>query len=381
MWDDDEPNEQVTDIKTVRNDFNKAIVDLRSEMHQLSVDDPTTRASGGLADLDDVVTEFSSPISNLEARTSGEGFASGDHVFNSAAAVLDFLEEEVVPNAGCFWDLFSVLASMSPKRQRGKDKADETYSAKRIQSTQLDNDLLASMTHERPDVLYARRVGGDLGCLEDGFVACPTYKAWITGTESNKMKLTKELKLFCSGVNGSIPKGASYCGLAISLLSDVKNRWSTLCAFIDTFYIKLTDVALFPIDKAWKLTGRCLAAVFTAMGSHRAPVSLLDDLVPLENKGSCMWGVMQCHQIVFEFEKVDYRGHPVVTEMNLLLLMERVDPGIPIANEERIKRLENDAKSASTEAKRMDEKIKKLERDLTNLTTAVGTLRTKCNKP
>jgi hypothetical protein len=56
---------------------------------------------------------------------------------------------------------------MSSKRQRRKEKAGETYSAKIINSTQLDNNILAAMTHERPDVLYAKRVGGELGALEE----------------------------------------------------------------------------------------------------------------------------------------------------------------------------------------------------------------------
>jgi hypothetical protein len=319
-------------------------------------------------------------LGDLEARTSGEGYASGDHVFNSESSVSEWLLAENVPNAGCFWDLFSVLACMSPKRQRGKEKADETYSAKRINSTQLDNDLLAAMTHERPDVLYAKRVGGELGALEDGFVGCPSYKAWITGTESYRSKLTKDLRQFCTTVEGSMPKGASYRSLALSLICDVKTQWSTLCSFVDSFYIELTGVANFPKEKAWRLTGRCVAAVFTTMGSYRASVSRLDDLVSLENKAACMWGVMQCHRAVSEFEQVDYRGHPgVVTEMNLFLLIERIDPTVILQNEEKIKKLESENKAAQSELKRVTETCSKMSRDFTNLNTAVTALRTKVN--
>ncbi len=185
---------------------------------------------GGRPDLDILSTEILERLGDLEARSSGEGFASGDHVFNSETSVSKWLVAEKVPNAGCFWDLFSVLA----------DKADETYSAKRINSTQLDNDLLAAMTHERPDVLFAKRVGGKLGALEDGFVGCPSYKAWITGTESYRAKLTKDLRQFCTAVEGSMAKGASYRSLALSLIGDVKTQWSTLCSFID--YLELIHI-------------------------------------------------------------------------------------------------------------------------------------------
>jgi hypothetical protein len=66
--------------------------------------------------------------------------------------------------------------------------------------------------------------------------------------------------------------------------------------------------------------------------------------------------------------------------MNLFLLMERVDPSLMAKNEERIKRLENKVKAATSDDKKLTDKCTKLERDLTNLTTAVGTLRGKISK-
>jgi hypothetical protein len=114
------------------------------------------------------------------------------------------------------------------------------------------------------------------------------------------------------------------------------------------------------------------------MGSYRARVGLFDDLVPLEQKGACFWNVLQCHRMVFEFEKVNYRGHPgVVTEMNFFLLMERVDPAVMAHNEEQIKKLESESKALSADNKRLNDKYSKVERDLTNLTSAVSILRGK----
>jgi hypothetical protein len=179
-----------------------------------------------------------------------------------------------------------------------------------------------------------------------------------------------------------MPKGVSYRSLALSLIGDVKMQWSTMCSFIDYFYIKLTGVANFPKDKAWKLTGRCVAAVFTAMGSYRASVSRLDDLVLLENKSACMWGVMQCYRVVAKFEAVDYQGHPGnVTEMNLFLLIEQIDPTIIVQNDSKIKQLESENKAITSELKWVTETCAGLKRDFTNLNTAFATLQTKVNKP
>jgi hypothetical protein len=175
----------------------------------------------------------------------------------------------------------------------------------------------------------------------------------------------------------------TYCTfcLALKFLGDVQTQWPTLCSFIDSFYIELTGVANFPKEKAWKLTGWCVAAVFTTMGSYHARVSRLDNLVDLENKSSCMWGVMQCHRVLLEFERGDYPGHPgVMMEMNLFLLIERIDPTIICSNKEKIKCLEAENKTLLGEVKCFDEKCKNLVRDLTNLTSAVAGLHSKVNK-
>jgi hypothetical protein len=66
-----------------------------------------------------------------------------------------------------------------------KDKASKIYSAKCILAGSYD-------TREHPDVFYAKWVGGELGALEDGFMGCPSYKAWI-----------------CTAVGGSIAKGVN----------------------------------------------------------------------------------------------------------------------------------------------------------------------------
>jgi hypothetical protein len=127
----DDPKEDTNAaIHKVRSTLETSIGELRADVDAL-VAQTGARGSGGSGrpDLDDLVSEILGRLGDLEARTSGEGFASGDHVFNSETSMSEWLLAESVPNAGCFGDLFSVLACMSPERQRGKEKAGETYSA------------------------------------------------------------------------------------------------------------------------------------------------------------------------------------------------------------------------------------------------------------
>jgi hypothetical protein len=113
--------------------------------------------------------------------------------------------EEKVPNAGIFWDLSSVLACMSPKRQKGKEKADKIIPAKRIQSTQLDNNLMAVMTHEPPDAFYAKKVGGECGDPEN-WLAHAT-KSGSQDLSPEKQSSQKRSRSFVQVWRDPCPKG------------------------------------------------------------------------------------------------------------------------------------------------------------------------------
>jgi hypothetical protein len=292
------------EISKVRGDFKASIDQVRSEMqgiHHGSVGGPSQSY------MDDVIAKFTERLTGLEGQASGEGYETDNHKFANENAVAEWITVEKVLNAGFFWDLFSLLACMSPKHQNRKDKADKTYSAKRINSMQLDNDLLAAMTHEQPNVLFAKKADGKIRALEDGFVACLSYKQLVTRSESYQAKLEsesyqaklgKDLQQFVAAVDGTLLKSSGCCrSLSNAMMGNVSTQWASLCNFIDS-YVELTGVANFPKDKAWKVVGCWIASVFNAMGAHRATVSRLDNLGCLENKSCCMRGIMQCHRVL-----------------------------------------------------------------------------------
>jgi hypothetical protein len=168
-----------------------------------------------------------------------------------------------------FWDPFSALISMMPKGQTGKEQADEQYSSERIQVTALENSLLASMSHSRPPCLYAKGDVGALVELEEGFGACTSYAQWISGVESIKKVLGKQLKDSASGVLGNMVPNAGGNALAKALLSEIKAQWYELVSWLDEFYKELTEEASFKAKLAWRLIGRCVAAIFEAMAEVR----------------------------------------------------------------------------------------------------------------
>jgi hypothetical protein len=259
----------------------------------------------GAGVLDRKVDKSIQRLGEIEGSVTGESYSDGGFLmFWSMTEVTDWLLAQKVPSGGVFWDLFSVLVCMKPKQQTGKACVDETYSSHQTNSTALENDLVASMTHAQPEVLFAKKRGFELGKLEDGFSAYPSYQLWITGGEAYKTVITDLISKYCEGVLGSVDRMAPYRTLVMSILTNIMvAQWNNMCTFIDSFYIELTDVAGFSPNKAWKLLGRCCAALFTAMQPYRAPMAMLPDLGPLESKAACMWAVIQSHRVAHAFKR------------------------------------------------------------------------------
>jgi hypothetical protein len=371
-----------TDFEEAKEEIQVAFTEVKTAIEELRDGSPVSfgdnSAGTGPSDMQAKVNRALKRLGEIEGRATGESFSLHGLTFCSRSEVADWLAEEKVPSCGVFWDLFSVLVSMQPKKLTGKDRSDETYSARRTKSTTLENDLGASMTHVRPEVLYAKKGHGDLERLECGFAACPTYAIWVTGSECYKDQLTGMLDKFVTGVLGTVSPTTSYYNLVSVLMSSVRTQWHNMCTFIDSFYVELTGEAGFNKDKAWKLVGRCVAALFSALEPYRSPVTMLEDANTLENKAACLWAVLQCHRVGMTFDQVNYRGHPaVVKEMSLFMLTERVDPSELDACIERAKRAEKEALDAKMEVSKMKDKVESLNRDSKQLQADIKLLKAK----
>jgi hypothetical protein len=112
------------------------------------------------------------------------------------------------------------------------------------------------------------------------------------------------LNKFCNGVLGTVPPNSSYENLVNTLLISVRTQWHNMCTFIHSFYVELTGVAGFNKEKAWKLVGHCVAALFSTLQPYRSPVAMLEDMSTLDNKAACIWAVLQCHRVRINFDLV-----------------------------------------------------------------------------
>jgi hypothetical protein len=234
------------------------------------------------------------------------------------------VDKEQVPSCGVFWDLLSVLISMNPKEQTGKDRADEEYSSTRIQSTICEIDLAASMSHVKPKNLYGTST------KELGFgPTIPSHDAWIgKGMASVKKTLNTYLTDYVSGIRGHIVSTTlNGGGLADALLTQVAAQWLALTDHFGKFFDHLVDISNFSRRTAHMLVGRSSHAIWEDMRRYRSRIALLHNLNRLDNKASYIWGVLQCHRVMQDYVKLEFQSHPsFVKEMSLFMLTERVDP-------------------------------------------------------
>jgi hypothetical protein len=144
-------------------------------------------------------------LGDLEWRGSESGFVLNEHTSSSFAELKEWVRDKEIPSCGVYWDLFSAMVCMGPKRPSGKERANNIHSSERIQSTPHEDDLAASMTHDKPACLFGKE-GGELSAMSESFEACTSYAAWIGigNTISYKKLLSDRLTTFISGIRGAL---------------------------------------------------------------------------------------------------------------------------------------------------------------------------------
>ena len=220
-------------------------------MEKLYTEIKDLKSSFHLSENETNLEHLNDRVREIESRVSGESCVlnDGEFVFTSETEVGLWLEKEDVDSLGIFWDLFSVLVAMAPKRLTGKERADQQFSADRIQTTTAENELAAAMAYERPQTLYGDK-NGNLVPLEEGFGSCKTHEKWVLGSQSFKIVTTKQLKKFTKGILGNLTPSSGGEILSRTLLNEVSIHWNEMVAFVDLIFQDLNKTAHFPKDKA-----------------------------------------------------------------------------------------------------------------------------------
>jgi hypothetical protein len=167
-----------------------------------SVNTPGGNQAGMTAPWRTIFDNLKRKMADLEGN-SGQMFVHKHMVFWTKQDVKHSIVTVQVETLGIIWDLFSALVCMKPKTQSRRERADKSYLAVQTQSTTLENELLASMSHLRPALLFGKS-NGILAPMEEGFCACGSHAEWLgSGLDSYSVTMTNHLTEFIDSVNGT----------------------------------------------------------------------------------------------------------------------------------------------------------------------------------
>ena len=162
------------------------------------------------------------------------------------------------------------------------------------------------------------------------------------------------------------------------LLNEVVTQWSKITTFIQKFYSKLVDYAMFSSTHAWKLVGRCVGAIFNEMRSTRARIAMVDDFETPQNKAAIVWSVLQCHRIMKQFILLKFEGRPaIVRELSLFILTERVDPSEVISLKLKVTAAQERCVTVQSAVNKLTEQHNTLKRNFDNLAQELKVLKAK----
>jgi hypothetical protein len=203
---------------------------------------------------------------------------------------------------------------------------------------------------------------------------------WISGVESLKKTLNKQMKDFAAGFLGNVGINTGGALLAKARMVDVKAQWYEVVSWADAFYKQLTEEANFKAKLAWRLVGRCVAAIFDSMNTARAKVALIEDPKPVENKARIIWCVLQSHTIMHGFINLKSQGHPIIVkEVTMFMVTDRVDPEELMELQSRLVASEKTTSQCTQAMKKMEENYNSLKRAFDNLQNELKPIKVKVN--
>ena len=336
-------------------------------------------SSGSPLTLQAQVDGLRDQIHEMQTRVEDESFVLDPFQFASLGDLKRWVKDNKVVSAGLYWDLFSCLIAMEPKRPTGSEYADDRHSSQRVGSTRLESDLSASMYYIKPRLLYCPSKTGDPVPREKGFGGIKSYGAWLgEGTESLKLKLGGHLHDHLNSVRGKIGALPSGPGkdLANALLAQVLAHWVAFTSHVDRMHLDLVHVSNFTEEVAFTLVGRASNAIWESMRRHRTRVIMLDDLSTLDDKSRMIWSVLQCHREMESFVQLEFRSHPAyVKELSMFMLTERVDPSSIRGLKTVVDKSAKDVKECLGELDKLKESIVSLKRAHENLKGELGNVK------
>ena len=297
---------------------------LQSEQREIRSVNPSIHLFGNR------ISELETRMFSLQAATNGGGtYNYGDLRFQSADDVEKLLTEEL-PNASIadFPELFGILCQVSDKFTDGKTYADKSRSSLSIESTNAEVDVMATMTHPVPLVLYSKAEGKvTLMDPEKGFGhQLDTYTKFSGRQASFRQVVTRRVNDLLLSIRGNLRTSGICADLSRHLCSETKNQLAEMLTLLADWHDELTNQCDYPSKIAWEFEGFMIRAIMEHLAPPRIEVASVSGLSSTRSKALIIWGILQVHVRLNEIIDAKFKAHPVVTTaMTNFNMKTRVD--------------------------------------------------------
>jgi hypothetical protein len=123
------------------------------------------------------------------------------------------------------------------------------------------------------------------------------------------------------------------------------------------------------------------------MVATRLEIALLEEARTIDTKAQVIWTVLQCHAIIDQFIKLDFKGHTtMVQQMTLNMITEPVDPAQMLTQAVMVENGHKAVPEAVKSVKQLSDMVDKLKgeaatnkRKVDDFTNQLETLKKKVN--
>ena len=320
--------------------------------------------------LDERLASVEEKMAEISDAADASGlYVFGDWRFQSAVDVERFLGDELQDvSIADFPELFRLLCQVSDKFTDGKTYADKSRSSQSIESTNAEVDVMATMSHPLPLVLFGKTEGkATLMDPEKGFgYQLDTYPKFSGRQSAFRQVITRKTNDLLLTIRGNLKATGRASDLAKHLCSETRNQLAEVLALLSDWHDELTNQCDYTSKVAWEFEGFVIRAVMEHLAPPRMEVASVSGLSSSRSKSLIIWAVLQVHARLISLIEAKFKSHAVVTTaMSHFIMKTRVDRSHVVDVGEKLKESLKD-KTA------LEKRIASLESELKTFKQATG---------
>lgn len=257
-------------------------------------------------------------------------YSYNDQVFGSVADVERLLGESLGnASIGDFLDIYTLLCLAQDSFVDGKTYADKSRSAFNIKSTNMEVDIMSTMSHPAPLTLFGKGEGKSaLVAPEEGFGFRLKDFGMYSGRHVNSFRqdIQKKSNHIIASVRGSVKGSGAAAQLSKHLSVESRNHLSELLGHWSDWHEEMVEQCGYTSNDAWCFIGFTARCVMDHLVPPRMEIAAIGNLDSARSKALVIWAVMQVHIRIEEIIEAKFKSHHVVTTaMSNFVMKTRVD--------------------------------------------------------